>query len=200
MGSAGIRDEAYWIKALSNGEDAAMVYLIKQYHKSLRYFAYRMVQDADEAEDLVSDCFLKLWERRAEFKTEQNIKAFLYISCRNACLNYLQHLKVKSHVQQNHLNQLNQTEDNLLQEIIKTEVLDFLVKEIENLPEKYRQVFKLLYFDGKKTDEIAIQLNLSVKTVRNYKAIAVDLLKTTMLKKGLSGSLSFFLIFIVHKQ
>ena len=58
-----------------------------------------------------------------------------------------------------------------------------------------REVFNLIYFEGKKTDEIAFQLNLSVKTVRNHKARAVDQLKTAFLKKNLSGP--FYLAFLL---
>ena len=164
------------------------------HHKSLCYFANRLVKDDLQAEDIVAECFLKLWERRDGFNTDQNVKAFLYISCRNACLNYLQHLKVKTSVQKLYLEQLENGEDTILFEIIRTEVLDFVNKEVEELPGKMKEIFKLIYFNGKKTDEIATELNLSVQTVRNQKTKAIAILKTSLLKKGASAYLAFLFL------
>lgn len=169
-------------------------YFFDLHHKSLCYFANRLVKDDLQSEDIVAECFFKLWERREDFGTEQNVKAFLYISCRNACLNYLQHLKVKTSVQKVYLEQLEKGEDTILYQIIKTEILEIVSKEVDELPEKMRDIFKLLYFNGKKTDEIAAELNLSVQTVRNQKTKAIALLKTSLLKKGVSAS--FYLAFL----
>lgn len=172
-------------------------YFFDLHHKSLCYFANRLVKDDLQSEDIVAECFVKLWERREDFGTEQNVKAFLYISCRNACLNYLKHLKVKTTVQKVYLEQLEKGEDSILYQIIKTEVLEIVNKEVEELPEKMRDIFKLIYFNGKKTDEIAVELNLSVQTVRNQKTKAIALLKTSLLKKGVSASIYLAFLFFI---
>lgn len=195
MGNDTAKDELYWTEAFRNGNEQATAHFFDLHYKSLCYFSTRLVNDQLQAEDIVSDCFLKLWQRRQDFQTGQNIKAFLYISCRNGCMNYLQHLKVKTTVQQAYLKQLEQGEETILYDIIKTEVLGIVSREIDQLPEKMAEVFKLLYFEGKKTDEVAVALNLSVQTVRNQKTKAIDLLKTALLKRGISaaGYLAFLL-------
>jgi RNA polymerase sigma-70 factor (ECF subfamily) len=53
------------------------------------------VSSQQDGEDLVKDTFVKLWQTHADFDTPQNIKAFLYITTRNACLNFLRYLQVK---------------------------------------------------------------------------------------------------------
>jgi len=93
------KEGEYWINAFRNGDDPSLSYFFKLYSKSLGYFAFRLVQDKLEDEDITEECFVKVWERRSDFKTEENLKAFLYISCRNACLDYLRRIKVKSAVQ-----------------------------------------------------------------------------------------------------
>lgn len=190
------KEEDYWIDAFKKGNDHALSYFFQLHVKSLNYFAKRLIQDEAESQDIVSDCFLKLWQRHQEFKSAQNIKAFLYISCRNACLNYLEHLKVKTAAQKKIVEKLEEGEETILIDIINAEVLRLLAKEIEELPDKCREVFRLVYFGHKNTSEIAEELDLSVKTVRNYKAKAIELLKTSFLKQGISGSA--YLAFLIY--
>ena len=190
-------NEQRWVELFRDGDDNALSYFFKLHYKPLCYFTDRMIQNGLEAEDIVADCFVKTWERRQDFETASNIKAFLYISTRNASLNYLKHLKVKSAAQLKYFNELEQGEEIILTKIIETEVLVMLNKEIDHLPENYREVFKLLYFDQLKTDEIALKMGVNVQTVRNYKARAIELLKVSMLKKGISEAMVLgFLLFL----
>jgi len=193
------KDEQYWTAEFRRGNEQAAAYFFDLHYKSLCYFSSRLVNDQLQAEDIVSDCFFKIWQRRQDFQTAQNLKAFLYISCRNACMNYLQHLKVKTAVQADYLKQLEKGEETILYDIIRTEILDIVNKEIDLLPEKMAEIFKLLYFEGKKTDEIALQLNISVQTVRNQKVKAIGLLKTALFKRGISAAAYLAFLFFIEK-
>lgn len=188
------------ILAFNAGDEESLSHFFKLHVRSLKYFAEKLILDKAEAEDIVADCFYKLWEKRAEFSTTQNIKAFLFIACRNACLNYLRGLKRKTAAQEHYFTQLEESEDTILNEVIETEFLQILNAEIDRLPEKIKEVFKLIYFEGKRTDEIAMQLNVSVKTVRNQKARAVELLKTAFLKRGMSAALMLALLLFLDRH
>lgn len=187
------QNEHSWVDEFQSGNELALIFFFNQYYKSLYFFSARLVQDEQEAQDIVSDSLVKLWERHQDFSSAQSIKAFLYLTCRNSCLDYLKHLKVRSTVQESYLKHIEQGEEIILNQIIKTEVFDILNREIESLPEKCKEIFKLIYVEHKRTDEIAEMLGLSVQTVRNQKTKAIDLLKTSMLKKGLSGPLALLL-------
>jgi RNA polymerase sigma-70 factor (family 1) len=190
-------DENYWITELQAGNQDALVFFFELHYKPLLYFAGQIVQNSYEAEDIVSDCFFKLWQRHKGFETPQKIKAFLFISCRNACLNYIQHQKVKTGAHEVYLKDSQGSEENILSMMIKTEVLDFINREVEQLPQKMQEIFKMIYFEGKNTNEIALELQLSVQTVRNQKTKAIDMLKIAMFKKGLSASVyAAFLLFL----
>jgi len=76
--------------------------------------------------------------------------------------------------------------------LLETEVLALVYDEIERLPTKARAIFKLIFFDGLKTDEVVDRLGISVKTVRNQKARGVRLLQTALLKRGLPAFLWVF--------
>jgi RNA polymerase sigma-70 factor (ECF subfamily) len=192
------QDDEYWLKALSKGNDQAFNWFFDLHNKSLSYFAARLLQDPDAADEIVSDCFLKLWQRRADFATPLNLKAFLFISCRNACLNYLEKLKVRNAAQHQYMLYLQQNDQTILNEIVQADVLDLVNREIEALPDKIRTVFKLLYIEGKTTAEIADELLVSVQTVRNQKTRAIELIKNSLLKKGVSTAVYLAFLFFLE--
>lgn len=191
----GKMDDKYWVQQLKNGNKKALSYFFDLHYTSLRYFATRLTQDELEAEDIVADCIFKLWNKQADFQTAENIKAFLYISCRNECLMYLRKLKRKTKAQEQYFDQLDPDGRNVLHTIIEAEFLNMLETEVNSLPERCSEVFKLIYFEGKKTSEIALELDLSIQTVRNHKSRALELLKTAFLKKGIKEHL--FLAFMI---
>ncbi|MEZ0452808.1 RNA polymerase sigma-70 factor [Sphingobacterium thalpophilum] len=194
-----VYDEDDLMQSFRCGQEKAFTHLFDKYYKSLCYFANPITLDSQQAEDIVSECFFKLWANKENFDTLQNVKAFLYISCRNACINYLRNLKRRNTAQELYLSQLELSEENILYQIIEAEVLQALSDEIENLPDKCREVFKMLYIDNMKTDEIAAILGISVKTVRGHKARAIELLKTQLLKKGVSMALLLSFLFLIDQ-
>lgn len=192
-----VYDEDDLMQSFRRGQEKAFTLVFDKYYKSLCYFANPITLDSQQAEDIVAECFFKLWVNKENFDTLHNIKAFLYISCRNACINYLRNLKRRNSAQELYLSQLELSEETILYQIIETEVLQALSDEIENLPDKCREVFKMLYIDNMKTDEIAAVLGISVKTVRGHKARAIELLKTQLLKKGVSMALVLSFLFLI---
>ncbi|MFD2871896.1 RNA polymerase sigma factor [Mucilaginibacter ximonensis] len=189
-----------WIELFREGDDRALAYFFKLYHKSLFYFSYNLLDDEAAAQEIVSDCFIKLWQKHADFQTSQNIKAFLFISCRNACLNFIRQLKAHTASQERYLSEMESDEDTNDYQIIQAELLQLVSHEMDALPEKMRVVFKSLYLDGKSTNEVALELNLSVQTVRNQKTKAIEAIKNSLLRKGISlGIYLAFLLFIEGK-
>jgi RNA polymerase sigma-70 factor (family 1) len=191
--------EQYWMEAFRNGEEKALVHFFELHGKSLAYFTGRMLDDKAEADDIVSKCFLKLWQKHEHFNTAQNIKAFLYISCRNACLDYLAALKVRTVAQERYIIHLQNGDETILYDVIQTEVLDMVHKEIEELPDKMKVIFKMLYVEGRSTAEIAAELGLSIQTVRNQKIKAIAVIKNSLVKKGVSNALQLAFLFFIHK-
>ncbi len=189
-----------WIEEFQRGNESSLAYFFKEHHRSLCYFASKIVKDERQAEDIVADCFIKLWDRRETFENADKIKAFLYIACRNNCFNHLRNEKRKTAAQELYLRQMDQDSDEIFYEIIDTEIVDILAREIESLPDKCREVFKLIYLGGKNTEEIAQELNLNVQTVRNHKSRAIELLRAQFLKKGLSATLQLFLLMFMGRN
>lgn len=188
------------MQAFRRGDEQALSVFFKLHYRSICYFVNKMIQDDGESEDIAAVAFVKLWERHESFESAQKIKAFLYITCRNASLNYLTQLKRRTASQQKYMQYLEIVDVEVLNTVIESEFINTLHQEVAALPEQCRLVFSMLYFEGRKTDEIAAALNLSVKTVRNYKARAIEILRNSFLKRGVSEALSLAIFVFLNKK
>jgi RNA polymerase sigma-70 factor (ECF subfamily) len=160
----------------SNEKGLSMIF--KNYHPGLLYFATQYLKDSQAAEDVVAESFLKIWNRRSDFESLPAIKAFLYTTVRNACINLL---KQSSRYAACHeeIKYLAEKSEELYAEhkMIKAELLNRIWRDIELLPVVRRNIFKMIYIDGLNTFEIANALHISVDTVRVQKARALHALR-----------------------
>ena len=152
------------------------------FHPALCFFARRLVNDAAIAQDIVTDVFVKFWQRQSDFKTVYSVKAFLYISTRNACLNHIKRLQRDSVMKSGFSNYLSSDhEEFALNEMIRAEVLQQIYDAIEALPSQCKKVFKLCYVEGLSNSEVAERFSISVNTVKNHKVKALGLLRLKFL-------------------
>jgi RNA polymerase sigma-70 factor (family 1) len=177
------------IAMFRQGERMALKHLYGLHYKTLCYFAAQLVMDRPQAEDIVADSYVKLWTLRLNFDTLTNIRAFLYITVRNACFNYLRHAKRITAAQQEMLYLLRNESEQLQFHEIEATLLEKIYGEIESLPRQCRQVFKLFYLERLSTTEIAERMKLSRNTVQNHKIRAMRLLRTALLKRNLFSSI-----------
>lgn len=70
--------------------------LFDDFYIPLCLFVERYLSDAEAADDVVQECFIRLWQQRGEFEYLYQVKSFLYTSARNSALNELEHKKVVS--------------------------------------------------------------------------------------------------------
>lgn len=177
------------IVSFRKGSPDALQSLLKLFYSPLCLFAERLLADSAAAEDIVGESFVKLWNKRTDFESLQNLKAFMYITVRNACLNQLKQAKRDSLSKKQLAYLTGEKEEFVLNEMIRAEVLKEIMQEINNLPEQCRKVLKMGYFEGMKNQEIAGLLNISVHTVKNQKARAIQLLKIRLRDRDLMSLL-----------
>lgn len=167
------------IKRLQNNDQRSFDVVYKQFHKAIYYFANRLVDNGNEAEDIAQDTFIKFWERRHSFETSDNIKAFLYITAKNACLDSL---KIKKSRETDHkiLQQISRKETNIENGIIAADLLRRVYYGVDYLPKKQRQVFKMHFVDKLSLQEIESRLNMSATAVRMQKSLAIKNLRSIL--------------------
>ncbi|OQP58197.1 hypothetical protein A3860_07685 [Niastella vici] len=171
------------IAGFQQGSKDAFAAVYNMHYSRLYGFIKKLVEDREEAQDITAETFVKLWKLRANFNTAENIKAFLYITARNACMDYLRYRQRQTANKQEFGYVLLQQEvavPTTPNDEIKTEVLKQVHSEIENLPSQCRRIFKMAWLEGKKNAEIARQLALTEQTIRNQKARAVKILRVAL--------------------
>lgn len=175
-------DKEDWLIAFKKGNSSAFQTIFDNYNKLLYTCAVQLVKDKEQAEDIVADTYTKLWQRRDLFQTEEHVKAFLFITTRNASLNHIRHIQRKT-ASQSELSYLQKDKDDqdVITDMIEGEMLKRIYPLIETLPSKCKKIFKLIYFEDASTDEVAEKLQISPRNVLNQKARAIQLLKKKLL-------------------
>ncbi|MCG8581429.1 MAG: RNA polymerase sigma-70 factor [Bacteroidales bacterium] len=173
------------LKIKAGDMDAFQVFY-KTYFKRLLNYAGMFVCQPDEAEDIVQDTFFKLWEKRTSIDVEQSVVGLMYRSIRNQCLNQLNHDKVhekfvafaKNYEAIDRVHRL----DFELQDVDADhfDVFSEILRAIEELPGKRKEVFRLSKIEGQSHNQIAQQLNISSKGVERHITLANKTLRTKL--------------------
>lgn len=163
-----------------------------QYAPILLKFANRFVSSFF-VEDIVHDVFLKIWDKQVFLLPEEEVKRILFAAVRNACIDHLRRMSLEEEIIDKRALQLKIDELNFFESsedfFMRQNILEFVLKKIEELPERKQEIFRLSYIEGMKANEIAKQLNLSVRTVEN------QLYRTLLLlRKSLSSKFIFLFI------
>jgi len=137
-------------------------------------FARTIVPCRETAEEIVSDVFIRLWERRKELEKIENLKVYLYVATRNVAFNYLDKQKrTPTHSIDDVKAEFISIDFDPEQLLITADMLALIQKAIDQLPPKCKIIFKLVKDDGLKYREVAEVFGLSIKTVENQLAIAL---------------------------
>ncbi len=179
------------IAALQEGDETAYEVLFKNYYPRLCHYAFTFLNDKDEAEEVVQSAFMGIWEKRKSLAIQTSVNAYLYRMVRNACLNMIKHTRIKQIHAHHELSKGEPRHDHVTQSLIATELEQKIYEAINLLPEQCRIVFQLSRFEELKYSEIAVQLEISVKTVENQMGKALK-----VLRGQLKDYLPIFIIFI----
>lgn len=186
-----LQDSALHIADFRRGDSAAFMRIFDEYNRPLLYFAQKFIPYTGVAEECVSDCFIRLWQLRERFETMQNIKAFLYISVKNACLNYARSSHARQRFQPEPAEDLLSEQPVFFARMVQAELMDIIYREIENLPEKQRAVFRMSHLEGCSTEEICEALNMTASAVFANRSRATETLKKLLKDKNLGMYLVF---------
>lgn len=175
-----IRTDEECFALLQQSNSDAFYYLIRIYFPIFCDISRKMVMDAHAAQDITHNIFIKIWESPGRFDDFESIKKFLYVSVKNASLNYLRS-KQREKVR-NEVFMYQQVEESVADtgEIIHAELMAAVRTAIEQLPDKMRQVFILSYVEQLNNEAIAEKLQLSHQTVRNQKSRALFILRNML--------------------
>ena len=166
----------------------------KEHFKALHAYAFTIIRDGDNAEEIVQNVFFKLWEKKEQIDQIDSIKAYLYRATYNESLNFLKHTRVRAAYE---TFVKTTTSEGSATDILSVKELQAKIDTaLNDLPEQCRTIFQLSRFEELKYREIADQLNLSIKTVENQMGKALRVLRE---KLADHLPLLFVIIFLTNK-
>ncbi|MCW5923199.1 MAG: RNA polymerase sigma-70 factor [Saprospiraceae bacterium] len=164
------------IAALRNGDESAFDAVFRRWYEPLCQYACRMTDsDIDEAEDIVQQVFVKIWEQRERLAIEWSLKAYLYKTVHNAALNRIRASQTRSKYLDFNAAQLDNKQ--ALPDDHASELGEHLQKALDLLPPQCRHIFELSRFEELKYREIADHLGISIKTVETQMGKALRILR-----------------------
>lgn len=143
-------------------------------HEHLHRFALSILRSKEDAEDVVSDFFITVWQRRVSLVDIENIKLYFFVSIKNLSINKLRQKKRASvNFNEDYLVHFKSPFFNPAELLLSKEAVDKILETINELPPKCKLIFRLIKEDNLKYAEVAELLNISVKTVESQMAIAI---------------------------
>lgn len=183
------------IMQINDGSEQAFSELYKAYYTYLNTIAIYYLFDKNVSLEVVDDVFLNIWYKRRNLIYP--VHSYLIRAVQNGCLNYIRTQRTLQSVLDTHQEQLSTFQEECilstpapLQDVELKETETEIRQAVNQLPPKCRSIFEAYFYAGKSADEIAVEMGLTVSTVRVQIKNALDKLKQ-MLKHLL------FILFLV---
>ena len=173
------------VKSLKKGDLYAFDKLFSKYSKKLFYFAKGYLGSKEDAEGLVQEVFLLVWNKRKELKEHLSFNAFLYTVTYNCIRKYFRKKGREKKYLDKFLEDYDGKHNKLVTDIEYNNLLELANKAIEKLPEKRKLIFQLSRHKGLSNKEIAERLDISKKTVENQIHSALKFLREQFGKETL---------------
>lgn len=186
--------EIDWIQALKKGDLCAFNELFDRYGKRLFHFSIGYLKSTADAEEIVQEVFLKIWNNREELSAQKSFEAYLFTIAKNGILNTIR----KSKSEQVYLNyiKIHPEKNVLLDDELNFNELEKAYKEaVEQLSPRRKEIFLLSREQSLSNAEIAENMNISVKTVENQMTSALSEIRKHLRSLGFSGII-FFELFL----
>ncbi len=189
------RDDNGLVKLLQKGNVLAFDSLFQVYSPKLYGFALKYLKNETDAEELVQEVFVIVWENRQILKSELSFKSYLFTIALNkirkhfnqkaTSLRYIETLNYESEV----------TDSQLIQDNFES-VLQQINLIIEQMPQRRREIFVKSKLEGKSSKEIAIELDITTGTVDNQVSDALRFIRSQLKKENIA--LLLFVVLFVY--
>ena len=155
--------------------------LYKKYSKKLYNFGYSILKSQEEAENLIQDVYLNLWENRYQVEKDSSIKYYLFTIAYNSAISIIRKKARESEFIEylKYLQEINEEPVNM--ELEYNELTNKLDEIVQALPQRQKEVYLLHRVESLKYNEISERLHISVNTIENHMSRA---LKTIREKLG----------------
>lgn len=165
--------------------------IYKTYYSRLCVFAYGFLQNENDAEEIVQNVMLKLWEQKDKINEIENMQAYLFRSVKNQCLNFIKRNKLADVYKNETWKELKDLEEQTMSSTTEADnetQIKQLKSLIETLPERCQEVLRMSKFEGLKNKEIAEELDISLKAVEANISRAFSIIRKNFHNKSENNS------------
>lgn len=131
----------------------------------------------EASEDVVQEVYVQLWQKRKKLKIQTSLKSYLFSSVKNKCIEKIRRQKLETKYIQEKMLLTDNAETIEFDDVEKIMLINKVYKSIDKLPPKCSKIFKMSKMEGMTYNEIAENLDLSVKTIESQMRRAFILLR-----------------------
>lgn len=192
MNKAYLSEDKTLVSRLKRGDMLAFDEIYNKYKNRLFNFALKLVKSEKDAEDIIQEVFVKLWQSRDNINQEQSFKSYLFTISYNTTVSLIRkNIKNIEFVESIKNMQVPEAVNNTLASIEYKELNKKLKETVDKLPTRQKEVYLLSREEELSYAEIAQKLNISVNTVENHMAKALKTIRDTIGKTHLLSVLLF---------
>ncbi|MDB4583682.1 RNA polymerase sigma-70 factor [Draconibacterium sp.] len=180
------------LERLKDGDMLAFDAIYKQYFTRLYGFILKIIKQESDAEEILQQVFVKIWESRLAINTNSSFDSYLFTIAYNSTVSLLRK-RVNEKKYLEHLKSIQQIEShsNIIEEIDFKDIKNNFQKLVGQLTPRQREIYNLSREEELTYSEIAKKLNISVNTVENHMVKALS-----FIKKNIDKSLLYNMLFI----
>lgn len=160
------------ILGLKNGDHDSFERVFLFYFNKVKYFINGFIKSESDAEELAQEVFVRVWVNRESIDPARNFNTYIYVSARNATMNFLRHKYVRDSFAADQMK--SQEEYASGEDMVVAKEIDLLVDmALMKMPAQRKAVYELNRREGFSNEEIAVKLGISKKTVENHMSLAL---------------------------
>ncbi|WP_164111839.1 MULTISPECIES: RNA polymerase sigma factor [Sphingobacterium] len=180
-----ISDQELILLLKMKNEGAYTEIYVRHWH-SLYLHAYKILENEEEAKDVIQELFITLWDKSDHLEIKTNLRAYLYVSARHRILNRIRKNKIGTAFIDTIAESLNDIDNSTIEAISERELMTIIDEEINLLPPRMKQVFEMSRKEMMSNKEIAARLGTSESTIKKQISNSIKQLRTNLDKYSLS--------------
>ncbi len=170
------------IKGIERRDRVVFDYIFNYYYSSLCAFSMQYINDRGAVEDTVQDFFVSLWMDPPNLQVHSTLKSYLFAGIKNRCLDFQKHQKVIQKYKSFVLFSPKEDQDSADHFFAEAELRHAFANCFQKLPPRCREIFELSRLKGFTNQEIAVQLDLSKRTVELQISNALKIIRKELVE------------------
>ncbi len=196
--SGDIEDKVLW-QSVKTGSKSYFNELFRRYYPEMHYYGIKIFPDEDFIEECIQEVFIRIWETRENLADVQNLKAYLLVSLRRKIITKKNKSKRYTEIGNvENYSFLFEENEFVKHEEISGEIRQLLLKAINSLTKKQRELIMLFFFHGLSYPEIAAVVGISVQAARNLMYRTLIHLRKSLGEESVNRMQNMLLLFFLY--